>query len=299
MTATDQWPWNFPQDQRWLIIGGTGTLGNALMRRLSQDDAYLGGAKHVTIFSRDELKQKDMQKRFPCVRYVIGDIRDPEAVERVVKGHDVVFHFAALKHVDVCEENPDEAVKTNYVGTKNIAQACERSGVKKLIFSSTDKAVDPVNAYGMAKALAEKLLLAEYSSMSYVFRWGNVVGSRGSVIPFFVSKIKAGETVPVTHPEMSRFWIRIDEAVNFMLKTIEQPPTEPVYIPSMRGYPVLGIIQLLGKILQKEPIIKVVGLRPGEKIHECLLHTQDFAIQSNNCEQYSEDQMLSLLEPLC
>lgn len=284
---------------KWLIIGGTGTLGHALLDQLFNPHEDGDSPNYVTIFSRDEFKQHEMKKRYPWAKFVIGDIKDYESVEKVVKGHDVVFHFAALKHVDVGEENPDEAVKTNYVGTKNIAQACQRSGVKKLIFSSTDKAVDPVNAYGMAKALAEKLLLAEYRSISYIFRWGNVVGSRGSVIPFFVSKIKAGEAVPVTHPEMSRFWIKIDEAVNFMLRTIQDPPTEDVYIPSMRGYPVLGIIKLIGQIINYAPTIDIVGMRPGEKIHECLLRTQDFAIQSNNCEQYSEDQMLSLLGPLC
>jgi UDP-N-acetylglucosamine 4,6-dehydratase/5-epimerase len=283
----------------WLITGGTGTLGNALVKFIETPPRELFTPDRVTIFSRDELKQKDMQKRFPHCRYVIGDVRDRDAVERVVKGHDVVFHFAALKHVDVGEENPDEAIKTNLDGTRIIAQACEKNGVDKLIFSSTDKAVEPVNTYGMAKGLAERLLVNAYWPMSWVFRWGNVVGSRGSVIPFFVEKIKAGETIPLTHPDMTRFWIRIEEAVQFIMKTIHSKNTEQVYIPSMKGYPVVGVIQVLGKLLGKEPKIKEVGLRPGEKIHECLLSANDFVIRSNNCEQYSEQEMLNLLEDLC
>lgn len=282
----------------WLITGGTGTLGNALVQYIEgcKDELFYPG--RVTIFSRDELKQKQMQKRYPNCRYVIGDVRDRDAVERVVRDHDVVFHFAALKHVDVGEENPDEAIKTNLDGTRVLAQACERFGVQKLIFSSTDKAVEPVNTYGMAKGLAERLLVNSYRPMSWVFRWGNVVGSRGSVIPFFVEKIKNDETLPITHPDMTRFWIRIEEAVDFIMRTIHGKNSSEVYIPSMKGYPILGIIEILGKILGKTPKIKEVGLRPGEKIHECLLSTNDFSIHSNNCEQYTEQEMLELLGPL-
>ncbi len=279
---------------KYVIIGGTGTLGTCLIEKLYADN-------EITCFSRDELKQQDMKRRFPNVRYVIGDIRDKQSLRPVVAGADAVFHVAALKHVDVLEENPTEAIKTNILGTINVAEACMEAGVEHVVFSSTDKAVLPINTYGMTKAVSERYLLSLNARQSKthfaVYRWGNVLGSRGSVIHTFAKSIREEGQVRVTDPRMTRFWIHISDAVDFMLDTYQNAdPKEPM-IPKMKAAPVMEIAEAMAKLIGVDNLkVSFVGLRAGEKIHETLISSHEYCVRSDNCPKLSPDELEAMLK---
>lgn len=278
---------------RSLIIGGTGTLGRALARELLKEQGAL-----VTCLSRCELKQKEMAAEFSDKRllFVLGDIRDREAMFRMIRAYDAVFHVAALKHIDVLEVNPEECVKTNVLGTMNVADAAEANGIPYVVFSSTDKAVEPVNVYGMCKGISEKILLQRNlirgGTKFVVYRWGNVLGSRGSAVPLFADAIREKRPVPLTSPEMTRFWIRIEDAASFVLQTFRTAPNDHVMIPPMKAAPVLGVVAALGELLKASPEIKSVPIRPGERLHELIRP----GLNSKEAPQYSAGELKALLE---
>ena len=279
---------------KYAIIGGTGTLGNCLVEKLT-------GKGHIVVFSRDELKQQEMRKRFPEASYVIGDIRDAASLPSVLKGVDVVFLVAALKHVDVLEANPTEAIKTNILGTINVAEACLAAKVKHVVFSSTDKAVLPINVYGMTKGIAERYLIGlnvrQTATKFSVFRWGNVLGSRGSVVHTFADSLKQTGGVRITDPAMSRFWIHIEDAVDFMLENYKEANRFSVMIPPMKAAPVIQLADSMARVLgMKHYEQKFVGIRAGEKIHECLESNHDYCLRSDTVEQYTSDELCEMVK---
>jgi len=265
-----------------LITGGTGTLGSKLVE-------YLQYGNNITVLSRDEKKLVELRKKYSQVRIIIGDIRRP-LNDREHVSYDTIFHCAALKHVDIGEEFPDEFYQTNYQGTKNVWELSERMKVKNFVFFSTDKAVLPVNAYGYSKGMAEKFL--RYCGKPKIYRWGNIIGSRGSVIPTFVECILNDKPCVVTDSRMTRFWLTIDEAISFVLDTYDKPSAEHLLIhPNIKSSSVLEIVELLGEILDRKPIIKFGEIRPGEKLHECLRTGHDYCIRSDNCDIYSREEL--------
>jgi UDP-N-acetylglucosamine 4,6-dehydratase len=281
---------------KYVILGGTGTLGTCLIEKLSV------GANEVVCFSRDELKQQEMRKRFPNVRYVIGDIRDKNSLRPVLADAYAVFHVAALKHVDVLEANPTEAIKTNVLGTINVAEAAVEAGVKYVVFSSTDKAVLPINTYGMTKATSERYLLNlnvhQDKTQFSVFRWGNVMGSRGSVVHLFAKSIQDEKMVSVTDPRMTRFWIHIKDAVDFMLENFKSASPSDVMIPRMKAAGVLDLAASTAKAIgaSSKYRINLVGMRPGEKVHEVLFSSHEYCIRSDTAEKYTEAELTDLVK---
>lgn len=288
----------------FLIIGGTGTLGRALVRSILKN--YEGSK--VAVMSRDEHKQALMKKEFPELRYYLGDIRDEFRVRGIVRGYKNVFHTAALKHVDVLEDAPLEAVYTNVVGTRNVVQACCDFGVNNYVFFSTDKAVDPINAYGYSKGLAEKIIW-DYKKKNpgtnmTVYRWGNIIGSQGSAIPYWIDGIKNGRPIKVTDLYMTRFWLPIEWAVNYCLRTFQEHNSKDYALipPKMKAASNLDILSALSRILAKELLIENVGFRPGEKLDEAMTsqHSKDETyLTSGNSEKYTEAELITLLQPLC
>lgn len=257
---------------KYIILGGTGTLGQEISRQLLLKES----TQLITIFSRSELKQKIMRGDFPSskIRFVIGDIRDFNSVVRAMKGHEIGFHVAALKHIDTIEENPEESVKTNIEGTINAANAAETLGIESLIFSSTDKAVDPINVYGMCKGISEKILLRrnrwECKPRFMVYRWGNVLGSSGSLLHIIDEKVKTKKQIPITDFEMTRFWILIQDAVKYMLTTYETANPNYVHFPPLKAASVDRLIKSYLRVHQKcmDYPLKNIGIRLGEKLHE-------------------------------
>jgi UDP-N-acetylglucosamine 4,6-dehydratase len=259
-------------DKVILITGGTGSFGKKCTEIILK--SYK--PKKLIIFSRDELKQYEMQqifneKDYPCIRYFIGDIRSKDRLYRGFYGVDYVIHTAALKQVPALEYNPFEAVETNIIGAQNIIDAAIDSDVKKVIFVSTDKAVNPINLYGATKLCAEKLFVTGNSyaggkTKFSVVRYGNVVGSRGSVIPFFL-KYKQNGGLPITDPRMTRFWITLEQGVEFVIKCIEMMHGGEIFVPKI---PSMKIVDL-AKVICPECRIEVIGIRPGEKVHEVLI----------------------------
>ncbi len=279
---------------KFLIVGGTGTLGTALVESLAGED------HDITVFSRCELKQSQMRQRFPEVRFILGDIRDPRSINQAMQGVDTVFHVAALKHVEVGEENPVEFIKTNILGTVNVAEAALAAGVRNVIFSSTDKAVLAVNTYGMTKGISERYLLSlnqrQTPTRFAVYRWGNVAGSRGSVIHSFVRSLKENRGVTITDARMSRFWIHLDDAVDFMLTTYAVAARDRVMIPPMKAAKVIDLASSLADILRiKDYAIAFSGLRAGEKIHETLESNHEFCLRSDTSEQFTAAELKTLL----
>ena len=261
------------QDLTVLVTGGTGSFGRKFTEILLEEYR----PKKLIIFSRDELKQHDMRQVFAdtagsTVRYFIGDVRDRERLERAFHGVDIVVHAAALKQVPACEYNPIEAIKTNIVGGTNVIEAAIDQGVKKVLALSTDKAVNPVNLYGATKLCAEKLFVqgnaysGDHGTQFSCVRYGNVVGSRGSVIPLFKKQLVTGK-VTVTDPRMTRFWITLDQGVRFVINCIERMHGGEVFVPKI---PSMNILDLAAAIAPG-CVVENVGIRPGEKLHEVLL----------------------------
>jgi len=275
---------------KYAIIGGTGTLGTALLSRLDGD---------ITVFSRGELAQKKTAQEFPEAKMVIGDVRDREAVSKAVAGADVVFLLAAIKHVDIAEQNPLEAIKTNVLGAVNVCEAALEAGAKYVVYSNTDKAVLPITTYGYTKALAQNYVLAQNGKSKTkfsVFTWGNIAASRGSVIQTFVDALLSGRPVPLTHVSMSRFWLTIDTAADFMLSKYKSAPADAAMIPPVKGAPVLEVIHSIARILSiKDFKVEVTGLRGTEKIHECLETSHNFCLRSDTCDQFTDSELDAFL----
>jgi len=265
----------FFSEKRILITGGTGTLGHALTRRLLSLDV-----KAIRILSRNESKQVEMQKKFSDRRlnYFIGDIRDLPRLIRSFEDVDIVFHAAALKHVPVIEYNPFEAVKTNVIGTQNVIDAAIEQDVELIVGIGTDKAVSPLNTYGASKLLMEKLITSAYNFINplrhktkfIALRYGNVLGSSGSVIPTWASQIQNGQKLTITDPNMTRFSITEEDALDFILDSITKAKGSEIFVPKLRAYRVLdlkdAVVELLG-----DTGVEILGIRHAEKIHETLI----------------------------
>lgn len=259
-----------------LITGGTGSLGKALTEYLLKETKV----RRIAIFSRDELKQHDLRIHFknnPRLRWFIGDIRDLERLKRAFHGVDFVIHAAALKQVDTGEYNPMEFVKTNVLGSQNVIDASIDAGVKRVIALSTDKASSPINLYGATKLTADKLFVAannysfKYDTTFSVVRYGNVMGSRGSVIPFFKELAKQGKPLPITDLRMTRFWISIQDAVKFVIDSLEMMTGGELYVPRI---PSMKIVDLAHAV-SADSSLQEIGMRPGEKLHEEMISADD------------------------
>jgi FlaA1/EpsC-like NDP-sugar epimerase len=237
------------------------------------------------------------------LKFLLGDVRDFNSVSSAMLCVDVAFHVAALKRVPELEWNPDEAIKTNLIGTIKVADAAIQNKVRHVIFSSTDKAVLPINAYGMSKSLAEKVLFQRNRVQSItkftVYRWGNIIGSRGSVIPDFVRTLKTQKRALITHPQMSRFWLTIEQAAKFVLDTYEDAPWHKPNIPPVKSAKTVEVIHAVAELLGvKDYKIDVAGIRPGEKLHEALLESSGYAqLCSETDKEYSRKELKRLLKP--
>lgn len=259
-----------------LITGGTGSFGKWYTKTILE--RYK--PRKLIIFSRDELKQFEMRQEFnqDCMRYFIGDVRDGERLNQAMNNVDYVIHAAALKHVPVAEYNPMECIKTNIYGAENVIKSALKSGVKKVIALSTDKAANPINLYGATKLASDKLFVAAnniaglHPTRFAVVRYGNVVGSRGSVVPYFKKLVKDGaEFLPITHAEMTRFWISLQQGVDFVLKNFERMYGGEIFVPKI---PSVKIVDIAKSIAPNMPT-KIIGIRPGEKIHEIMCPSDD------------------------
>lgn len=276
------------RDATLLITGGTGSFGNAVLSRFLNSDL-----NEIRIFSRDEKKQDDMRKKFnnPKLQFYIGDVRDYQSVLNATRGVDFIFHAAALKQVPSCEFYPLEAVKTNVLGTENVLEAAIVSGVHKVICLSTDKAVYPINAMGISKAMMEKIFVAKSRSSADTVicgtRYGNVMASRGSVIPLFVSQIRAGQPITITDQNMTRFMMTLEDAVDLVLYAFAHGKSGDIFVQKAPAATIetlaLALTSLL--ILPKHPI-QTIGTRHGEKLYEALLSREEMACAEDLQEYY-------------
>lgn len=271
-----------------LISGGTGSFGRNFIRRLLEQYQ----PKRVVVFSRDELKQYEMQQTFnaSCMRYFLGDVRDAERLRQAMRGIDYVVHAAALKQVPAAEYNPTECIRTNVNGAENIIAAAIDNGVKKVVALSTDKAASPVNLYGATKLLSDKLFVAanniagDQQTRFAVVRYGNVAGSRGSVVPFFSKLIAAGaRELPITDERMTRFWITLDHGVQFVLDSFSRMHGGEIFVPKI---PSIRIVDLAQGMAQHLPH-KRVGIRPGEKLHELMVPLDDARMTLEFADHYT------------
>ena len=275
-----------------LITGGTGSLGIALTKRLLQENVDT-----IRIFSRNENKQLEMDSKFhdDRLRFLLGDVRDYNRLTRAFEDIDIVFHAAALKHVPIIEYNPFEAIKTNVIGSQNVIDACLEEDVEKAICVGTDKAVSPLNTYGATKLLMEKLFITasnylkkeRHKTKFIALRYGNVLGSSGSVIPKFINQIKNNEKITITNSDMTRFSISIDEALDFILKATEIGKGSEIFVPKLRAYSLMDVKDALFDLLGKTDE-QIVGIRPGEKLHEVLINNDEM----NYCWEYQEMYMI-------
>lgn len=259
-----------------LITGGTGSFGKQFVRTILK--RYT--PNKIIIFSRDELKQYEMAQKFnhTCMRYFIGDVRDLPRLQKALKGVDFVVHAAALKHVPIAEYNPMECIKTNVMGAQNVIDACLENGVKQTIALSTDKAASPANLYGASKLLSDKLFVAAnnlsgaHDIRFSVVRYGNVLGSRGSVIPYFEKLMAEGaDALPITEPNMTRFWITLQEGVDFVLKNFERMHGGEIFVPKIPSMKMIEMAKAIAPHLGQ----KIIGIRPGEKLHELMCPVDD------------------------
>ncbi|MDP1955341.1 MAG: polysaccharide biosynthesis protein [Polaromonas sp.] len=264
-----------------LITGGTGSFGNAVLRRFLESD--LG---EIRIFSRDEKKQDDMRRRYghPKLKFYLGDVRDARGLAVAMRGVDYVFHAAALKQVPSCEFHPMEAVRTNVLGTENLLEAAIAAGVKRVVCLSTDKAVYPINAMGISKAMMEKVMVAASRNLEGTAtvicgtRYGNVMASRGSVIPLFVDQVLAGKPITVTDPSMTRFMMTLDDAVELVLYAFEHGENGDIFVQKAPAATVQVLAQALLELMGKpEHEVREIGTRHGEKLYEALLSREEMA----------------------
>ena len=267
------------KNKKILITGGTGSLGNALTQRLLEQ-----GVDTIRIFSRNESKQLEMESKFndERLRFLIGDVRDYERLERAVEDIHIVFHAAALKHVPVIEYNPFEAIKTNILGSQNVINACLHENVDRAICIGTDKAVSPLNTYGATKLLMEKLFVTaknylkkeRHQTKFIALRYGNVLGSSGSVIPKFIDQIKNKEKLTITDSSMTRFSISMNEALDFILKATEIGKGSEIFVPKLRAYSIGDLKEALFELLGKTNE-EIIGIREGEKLNEILINSDE------------------------
>ena len=260
-----------------LITGGTGSFGNAVLNRFVNTNHF----NEIRIFSRDEKKQEDLRIKLSNskVKFYIGDVRDKSSVENVVQGVDYIFHAAALKQVPSCEFFPIQAVKTNVLGTENVLDAAIKFGVKNVVVLSTDKAVYPINAMGISKALMEKVLIAKSRNSGKTIicgtRYGNVMASRGSVIPLFVNQIKKGEDLTITDPEMTRFMMTLEDAVDLVLFAFKNADQGDIFVQKAPAATIKTLAQSLIEVFGSKSNIKMIGTRHGEKLYESLLTREE------------------------
>lgn len=259
-----------------LVTGGTGSFGKAFVRRVAK-----GSPQRLVVYSRDEFKQFEMQQEFPAssfdfLRFFIGDVRDGDRLRRALEGIDIVIHAAALKQVTAAEYNPFECIKTNVIGAQNLIEACLDSGVSQVVALSTDKAAAPVNLYGATKLCSDKLFIAANNIRGArdlhfsVVRYGNVMGSRGSVIPFFLDR-RADGKLPITDPEMTRFNISLDGGVDMVLWALQNASGGEIFVPKIPSYRVIDVATAIAPDAKQT----IVGIRPGEKIHEEMITASD------------------------
>jgi UDP-glucose 4-epimerase len=270
-----------------LITGGTGSFGNAVLKRFLDTDI-----EEIRIFSRDEKKQDDMRKRYssPKLKFYIGDVRDYQSVLSAVRGVDFIYHAAALKQVPSCEFHPMEAVKTNVLGTENVLEAAISCGVKRVVCLSTDKAVYPINAMGISKAMMEKVVVAKSRSSNETVicatRYGNVMASRGSVIPLFVEQIKAGQPITITDPDMTRFMMTLDDAVDLVLYAFEYASPGDIFVQKAPAATIETLAHALTELMGvPEHEVRIIGTRHGEKLFEALLSREEI-VAAENLEGY-------------
>ncbi len=275
------------QNKVLLITGGTGSFGNAVLRRFLSTDI-----KEIRIFSRDELKQDDMRKLYSNekLKFYVGDVRDTNSIDDAMNGVDFVFHAAALKQVPSCEFHPMQAVQTNVIGTENVLNAAIKAGVQKLIALSTDKAVYPINAMGVSKAMMERVIVAkgrrECGTMIACTRYGNVMASRGSVIPLFITQILRDLPITITDPNMTRFMMSLDQAVDLVLFAFENGQSGDIFVQKAPAATIELIANTIKKILNRpDHKIKTIGTRHGEKLYETLL-TKEEMVKAHDMGDY-------------
>lgn len=284
-----------------LITGGTGSLGNAIIDNLigNYGNYDNGVFDKIIVYSRDEQKQELMKNKYnshPQLRFLIGDVRDKERLNLAVKGVKFIVHAAAMKIVPSVEYNPIECIKTNIIGTQNLIEVTQNVyGVEKVLFISTDKAVNPINLYGATKLAAEKLIIAanhisgingpKYS----VARYGNVANSNGSVIPFFMKQIDEGKPLSITHKDMTRFWITLPQAANFVINRLHNMIGNEIFIPDMQSFRVMDLVNILNSNTRPHfggINYKIIGIRPGEKIHEDLISHHELPYVDDTLEYF-------------
>jgi FlaA1/EpsC-like NDP-sugar epimerase len=291
--------------ERFVITGGTGTLGGALIEKLLSDGKK---QEQLYVFSRDENKQVAMAAKYPNINYVVGDVSERDSIYHLLRrGVGTVFHCAALKHVDKGEDNVRAIKLVNLEGTINVVDGCVLFKVPNMVFFSTDKAVLPINAYGYSKALAEKYLQnvlrdsiqdGSYCSNLSIYRWGNVLGSRGSVIEKWVNLISEGKPIFLTDLRMTRFWISIEDAVDYVYRTFRSTGVDVRVCPEIKAYPMTMMLSVLEEIMGKKGEKFVTKPRPGEKIHECLFTSHEHCITSDKSKQYTREEMIEKLRPI-
>lgn len=264
-----------------LITGGTGSFGNAVMERFLNTNV-----REIRIFSRDEKKQDDMRKKYndPKLKFYLGDVRDVASVKNAMHAVDYIFHAAAFKQVPSCEFFPLEAVKTNILGTENVLTAAIEYGVKKVICLSTDKAAYPINAMGISKAMMEKVFVAKSKTIAPEHtlicgtRYGNVMASRGSVIPLFIEQIKSGQPITITNPKMTRFLMSLEEAVELVIFAFQHAETGDIMVQKAPACFIEDLAQALKELFQGDNEIKIIGTRHGEKLYETLLTKEEYSV---------------------
>jgi UDP-N-acetylglucosamine 4,6-dehydratase len=275
------------QNKTLLITGGTGSFGNAVLNRFLHTNHF----SEIRVFSRDEKKQDDMRRQLsnPKVTFYIGDVRDYRSIEPAVVGVDYIFHAAALKQVPSCEFFPLEAVKTNVFGTENLLDVAIKNKVKKVVVLSTDKAVYPINAMGISKAMMEKVMVAKSRLSSDTVlcgtRYGNVMASRGSVIPLFVDQILSGNTLTITDPNMTRFMMTLEDAVDLVLFAFENGNPGDIFVQKSPASTIATLATALKELYQAENDIAIIGTRHGEKLYETLVNREEMA-KAENLEHY-------------
>ncbi|HCN41942.1 MAG TPA: UDP-glucose 4-epimerase [Proteus vulgaris] len=278
------------KDKILLITGGTGSFGNAVLRRFLNTDI-----KEIRIFSRDEKKQDDMRKLFKSdkLKFYIGDVRDYQSVANAMRGVDYVYHAAALKQVPSCEFYPLEAVKTNVLGTENVLEAAITFGVKRIVCLSTDKAVYPINAMGISKAMMEKVIVAKSRNLEHTntticcTRYGNVMASRGSVIPLFIRQLMNNEAITITNPEMTRFMMTLDDAVDLVLHAFKNGQNGDIFVQKAPAATINTLVKALLEITEKpDHKVNIIGTRHGEKQFEALCSREEMFVAQEQGNYY-------------
>lgn len=277
-------------NKKLIITGGTGSFGNAVLRRFLTSEI-----EEIRIFSRDEKKQDDMRKKYnsPKLKFYIGDVRDSLSILNATRGVDYIFHSAALKQVPSCEFHPMEAVKTNVIGTENVLEAAIQNGVRRVVCLSTDKAVYPINAMGISKAMMEKVMVAKSRNVDADktvicgTRYGNVMASRGSVIPLFVDQIRNGLPITITDPHMTRFMMTLNDAVDLVLYAFEHGNNGDIFVQKAPAATVETLAKAVCELMGKpEHPIQVIGTRHGEKLYEALLSREEMAAAQDLGDYY-------------